>query len=194
MKRLLPFFLLLIVVSAPALVLAQEEKHEKPEESSTKELVWKIVNFVLLFGGIAYFIRKPAGEFFAARTAAIQKDMAEAREARQKADQRLTEIEQRLSRLGDEIGALRAEAAREDAVQQERLRQASEAEAAKILSGAEAEITTMARSARLDLKSFAAKLAVDLAEERIRGRMNPEVQGRLLGSYVRDLNTPEGGN
>ncbi len=195
MNRLIAILLLLAVVSLPVVAFVQEEKEkaaEKPEESN--EIVWKIANFVILFGLIGYFIRKPASDFFTARTAAIQKDMAEAREARQKAEQKLAEMEQKLARLGEEIAALRAQAAREDSVQQERLRQEAEAEAAKILAGAEAEISTMARSARLDLKAFAAKLAVDLAEERIRGRMNPEVQGRLLGSYVRDLSKPEGGN
>lgn len=167
---------------------AHEGKAEK--EENPREMIWKIVNFLLFFGGLGYFLRKPAGDFFAGRTRSIQQGMAEAREAREKAEKRLGEIEQRLGRLGDEISALRAEAAREGAAQDERMRKAAQEEAAKILAAAESEIDTLARAARLDLKSYTAQLAVQLAEERIRGEMNPEAQGRLLRSYVADLNSP----
>jgi F0F1-type ATP synthase membrane subunit b/b' len=89
--------------------------------------------------------------------------------------------------LNQEIGGMRAEAAKEDAVQAERMRQATEAEAAKIRAASEAEIDTMARTARFELKAFVAELAVELAEERIKSRMTPDVQGHLLQSYMKDL-------
>jgi F-type H+-transporting ATPase subunit b len=163
------------------------EEVEKIEKQETKDLIYKSINFVILFGLIIYFLAKPASEFFTTRTASIRKGMADAATARDAAEKRLAEIEQKLTHLNDEIAGLRAEAAKEDAVQAELMRQATEAEGAKILAAAEAEIDVKTRTARLELKAYAAKLAVDLAEERLKGRMTPEVQGRLLQSFVNDL-------
>lgn len=172
---------------------AEEGKHLTPAEQEKldrlekKDLIYKSINFVILFGLIIYFLAKPAKEFFTARTASIRQGMSDAAAARDAAEKRLAEIEQKLSHLNEEIAGLRAEAAKEDAVQADRMRQATEAEGAKILAAAEAEIDVKTRTARLELKAYAAKLAVDLAEERIKGRMTPDVQGRLLQAFVDDL-------
>jgi F-type H+-transporting ATPase subunit b len=172
----------------------QEEGQKAEEhEGGSRELIWKIVNFVLFFGAAGYFLRKPAGDFFAGRTRAIQQGMAEAKEAREQGEKRLAEMEQRLARLGEEIAALRAGAAREDATAAERMRQATEAESAKILANAEAEISTLARAARQELKAFTSDLAVELAAERLKKEMTPEAQGRLLQHYVADLSDGKGG-
>jgi F-type H+-transporting ATPase subunit b len=167
------------------------EEMEKIEKQETKDLIYKSINFVILFGLIIYFLAKPAKEFFESRTAAIRKGMSDAAVARDAAEKRLSEIEQKLAHLNDEIAAMRAEAAKEDAVQGEIMRKATEAEGAKILAAAETEIDVKTRTARLELKAYAAKLAVDLAEERIKNRMTPDAQGRLLGAFVNDL--AEGG-
>lgn len=170
------------------------EEIEKQEKAESKDLIYKWINFAILAGLMIYFLRKPASDFFAARTAAIQKDMAEAKVAREDAERRLAAIEAKLSHLMDDIAGLRNEAAREDAAGAERLREASEAEGAKIKAQAESEIDTLTRASRLELKAYAAKLAVDLAEERIKARMNSGEQEHLLQAYVTDLSKGGGKN
>lgn len=191
-RRTFALVLIFALVLVPGTVLAQEHAAEKTEEAEgghggTKELIWKIVNFVAFFGLLFYFLRKPAGEFFANRTAAIQREMVEAKAAREKAERRLAEIEQKLARLSEEIAEFRAAAGREDVITAERMRQETEAEAAKILANAEAEIDTMARTARLELKTYTAQLAVELAKERIQKEMDAQSQERLVNRYVADL-------
>lgn len=166
---------------------------ERQAEGETGlQVAFKVINFVILFGLLGYLLRKPAGEFFAGRTRAIQQNLAEARSAREQAEKRLAEIEQRLARLGEEVGALRAQAEREAADQRDRLRAAAAKEAEKILATAESEIDGLARTARLELKSYTAQLAVELAEERIRAEMKPETQERIVRAYVEDLNQHAG--
>jgi F-type H+-transporting ATPase subunit b len=197
-RRIFGLFLILALALGPSAMLAQEHGAEKQEEGheegGTRQLIWKIVNFVAFFGLLFYFLRKPASDFFAARTAAIQKEMVEAKAAREAAEKRLAEIEQKLARLAEEIAAFRAEAGREDLVTAERMRQQTEAEAAKILASAEAEIDTLARAARLDLKTYTAELAVELAKERLQREMTPETQGRLVKRFVADLGEGKGGS
>jgi F0F1-type ATP synthase membrane subunit b/b' len=50
------------------------------------------------------------------------------------------------------------------------------------------EIALMTRAAKDGLRKYAAELAIGLAEERIRFRMNPETQDRLADQFLHDLN------
>jgi F-type H+-transporting ATPase subunit b len=216
--RLFTMLLMTAVLAAPCLALAQEtekkaegpgkvkaeakeeakgegkEGEKKVEDESPRQLIWKIVNFVAFFGLAFYFLRKPAAEFFSNRTASIKREMEEAKAAREQAEKRLAEIEAQLARLGQDIAGLKAEAAREDATTAERIRKDTETDAAKILANAEAEISTLARTARLDLKVYTSELAVELAKQRIQKEMTPETQQRLLQHYVGDLSDGKGGS
>jgi F0F1-type ATP synthase membrane subunit b/b' len=55
----------------------------------------------------------------------------------------------------------------------------------------------MTRAAKDELRKYAAELAIGLAEERIRFRMNPATQASLAESFVHDLHeraTPRAAN
>jgi F-type H+-transporting ATPase subunit b len=96
-------------------------------------------------------------------------------------------VDRRLAALDTEIAALRAEAQGEIQVEAERLSRHTAAEIAKIRANAEQEITFAGKAARTDLKRYSAELAIGLAEERLRARMNPETQQALVRGFVRDL-------
>ncbi len=180
------FFLAVLLLAVAAAPLGAAEGAEAAP-APWWQIPLQVLNFVVLFGVLGYLLRKPAREFFAGRTRAIQQSVAEARAAREQAEKRLAEVEERLKRLGEEIGALEDEARREAAAERDRLRAAAQVEAGKILAAAESEITNLTRVARRELKSYAARLAVELAEERLRREMNPDTQDRLLRAYAEDL-------
>ncbi len=81
---------------------------------------------------------------------------------------RLSEVEGRLSRLDADIAAMRSEAEENAKAEERRIQQSSEEERQRIVSSAEQEISMAANAARRDLKSYAAELAIDLAEKKIR--------------------------
>jgi F-type H+-transporting ATPase subunit b len=148
---------------------------------------WKWANFVILAVGLGYLIKKNGGPFFAARSQQIRQDMVESQEARRQAEARAAEVDRRLAALDTEIAALRAEAQGEIQVEAERLSRHTAAEIAKIRANAEQEIAFAGKAARTDLKRYSAELAIGLAEERLRARMNPETQQALVRGFVRDL-------
>lgn len=176
-----------VVLAAPAALAAEGG------ESGGGVDIWKIANFLLLLGFLAYLIGKNAGPFFAARTSKIQEDMAQADKMRQDADARVAEVERRMANLESEIAALRAESEMEAGSETERMRQQTVAEMAKIRANAEREIAAAGKSARLDLKRYSAHLAVELAEEKVRGRVTPDTQDTLVREFVRDLDRPAAG-
>ena len=109
----------------------------------------------------------------------------EAQAASAEASRRLGDIESRLAKLDSEVSQIRAEAEREAATEEERMRAAAEEDKRKVVEAAEAEITAIARSARHELKSFAASLAVDIASRRI--KVDDNTDQALVRQFVGHL-------
>jgi F-type H+-transporting ATPase subunit b len=126
-----------------------------------------IINFGILVAFFWFLLKGKIPQMFRDRTAAIQKGIKEAEAARTDASRRLSEIENRLTKLDSEVAEIRAGAEKELAAEEARIRQAAEDDKRKVVEAAEAEIAAIARNARRDLKSYAAALAVDLASRKI---------------------------
>jgi len=73
------------------------------------------------------------------------------------------------------------------AAEAERIRQETERHLTRIQEQTTQEITLMSRVARDDLRKYSAGLALDLAEQRIRGRVNAEAESGLVDDFLSDL-------
>jgi len=194
MKRLmLGAWLAVLAAGLPAVALAAESEKKEAAESGEGNLkIWEWANFLLLAGGLVYLARKYAGPYYASRAAGIRKDLEESERVAKQAEARVAEVERRLANLDAEIAALRAEAQRESATEVERYARETAAEIAKIGAGGEQEIAAAEKAARLELRRYAARLAVELAEQKVRARLDAETEKRLVGGFVRGLQPPAG--
>ena len=128
----------------------------------------ELLNFFVIAGLIIWAGRKFLPGIFRDRTAAIQRAMQEAQKASAEARQKLAEIESRLQKLDVEIGMMRDAAEREGAAEEARIKAAAQEDARKIIASAEQEIAAAAKAARRQLTSYAADLAVGLAQKQIK--------------------------
>jgi len=144
-----------------------------------------VLNFVMVAVVLVVFLKSPMATFFRERTVGIQKGMEEARRSSEEASRRLSEIEARLARLDAETAEMRTAADHEAGKEEAAARTAAEQAKAKIVQGAEQEIAAAARLARGELKSYAAELAVSLAEKKI--QMNPATDRVLVRDFVDHL-------
>jgi F-type H+-transporting ATPase subunit b len=126
------------------------------------------LNFAVIFLAIAGLLRKMLPGYFKGRTSTIQKGIEEARKMSEDARRRLAEVEGRLSRLDSEIAGMQREADENAKAEEQRLLAAGEEERKRIVVSAEQEIEMAANTARRELKSYVAELAVQLAEKKIR--------------------------
>lgn len=165
-------------------------KHETAGEKEEPSPLWAWANFAMLAGVLGYLAAKKGGPFFAERAQSIRKGIADAEEIRKSAEARAAEVDRKLAGMAAEIESLRAEAGRERAKQAERLREQTAAELARIEEHAGREIESAGKSARIELKRYAGQLALDLAEQKIRRQMTPEVQAVLVENFARDLERP----
>lgn len=149
--------------------------------------VWKWANFVLLAAGLGYLVGKTVPPLFRERTSEIQKGIAEAAQVKADADKRAAAVDARLAKLDTEISAIREQSRLEMQIEGDRIRKETAATIEKLQTQASAEIESAGVTARRDLKAYAAELALDMAEQRIRSRMDANAEAALIDAFVNDL-------
>jgi F-type H+-transporting ATPase subunit b len=177
---------LLVTAGAVTHALAAEGGEQNPAEEPIG-MVFRWLNFLLVFGAASYLIAKHAPAWGRRRADAIAASIAEAATAKAQAEQELREAEDRLNRLDQEVAELRAASQRESAAEAERIRAHTREEIKKIERAAQAEIEAAERAARMELKGMAARLAVERADALIRSQINPATQAALFRSFLADL-------
>lgn len=171
----------------PALVLAAEAGHSGGLLSDPT--LWRVINLLVFALILVYILRNKIkiGQVFDNRAAAIGKELEQARRDKQEAQQRLAEVESRLANLDQEVAAIRAEADREAAREQDRIRQAAAADAEKIRQMAQREIEGAMKSARTELRAFVAEQSVEMAEGIIRREIRPEDNTRMMNRFMDEM-------
>jgi F-type H+-transporting ATPase subunit b len=170
--------------SAPA---AHDEAAEAPHGQTVLQTIAKVANFAILAGVLVYFLKSPIAAYLASRATQIRQDLVTASEVRAAATARLAEIERKLQALPEELDALKAQGARDVVAEQARIAQAAAAERDRLIAQTRREIETRLRLARRELSEYAARLAVAIAEERIRRSITPDDQLRLVDRYTAQL-------
>ena len=165
-------------------------KHEEGGEEGGLQ-GWKWANFLVLAAGLGYLIGKNGGPFFASRGKQIREDMEKAGDRLKQAEARAAEAEAKLAGLQSALGELREQARKSEEAEARRGAQRAAEEVAKIRTQAELEIASAGKAARMELKQYAAHLAVELAEAKIRGGMTPQTQEALIAGFAEDLVRPE---
>jgi F0F1-type ATP synthase membrane subunit b/b' len=117
----------------------------------------------------------------------IRKGLDEARQRREEADRRSAEVQAKLNNLGAEIASFRQNVLAEQNIQAERMRRQVETDLLQVAASAGQQIETLGKHLRLDLKRYASKLALELAEQRLLSRMTPAAQESLTHRFVESL-------
>lgn len=166
----------------PSVMLLARTLHIRPIAAFWISILF---NFAVIAGGIAYMLKKHLPGAFRNRTLSIQRGMAEAQKASEEARQRLSDIENRLSRLDAEIAAMREAAEREATSEEAKIRAAAEQDTRKVIESAEQEIVAAANVARRELKAYAADIAVALAQQQL--HLDANTDEALIKSFASEL-------
>jgi F-type H+-transporting ATPase subunit b len=168
--------------------LPQESAGQKTEtEQGDPWIWWKWANFLILAGGLGYLIGKNVPPLFEKQSSEIKSALREAAKAKEQADAYAAGIEARLKNLQAEIESLRVSARTDMTAESERIRRETEHHLQRIREQAGQEIELLTRSATDELRRYSAELALGLAEQRIRSRMNPDTQQMLAEGFLHDL-------
>ena len=167
-------------------MLSAEGAEPNPADSSAG-LIFRWLNFALVFGGITYLIKKHGKAFFGANAKAIASSITEAQAAKAAADRELSDVNAKISGLDQEVARVREAARRDAAAEGERLRASGVAEIEKIRQAAQAELAASERAAQQQLREIAASMAVERAGALVNSRMNPDLRAKLFHSFLGEL-------
>lgn len=153
-----------------------------PEQAAT---AFTVANFVVLALLVGWFLVRTLPKTFRSRNASIQKQLVEARSASEEASSRLNSVEVRLGKLDEQIAALRQQAEKDVALEEQRIKASVEDEKKKILSAAEQEIAAATAQARRQIQQYAADLAIDQAAKKL--VVTAETDRLLVQDFARRL-------
>jgi F-type H+-transporting ATPase subunit b len=167
-------------------VVAAEGAAPDPADSPVG-LIFRWLNFLIVFGAIAYLIAKHGGAFFRGNAKEISASIVEATAAKAEADRELRAVEDKIAHLDQDVAEMRAEAGRNWATESERLRATAQAEIEKIAQAAREELAASERAAQHQVREIAASMAVERAAVLMSSRMNAEVRARMFQSFLGEL-------
>jgi F-type H+-transporting ATPase subunit b len=136
-------------------------------DKETAARLFEYLNFAILAGAVLFALWKYLPKTFRANREEIQHKLTEARTATEEARERLAAIEQRLSRLDEEIAAISDQAEKDSVADEARIKASIETERQRITEAVTRDIAAASSAAQRDLKRFAAGLAVDRAAQRM---------------------------
>lgn len=151
--------------------------------------LWKWPNFLLLAGLLGYLIKKHGAPLLQSRSEQIRRNLEAGQKAKVEAEAIAAGVQAKMANLERIISELR-EAAHADLEREaERLRAEAEAAMSRIEQHTAIEIVSIGKHTQIELRQYAAGLAMDLAERKIRERMSPDAQATLLDNFAGDISS-----
>lgn len=178
------FVIFLALLAIPA--TAAEEAAASSPENSPAGWIFRWIIFAIVAIGIIYVFGK-AAPAFRSRTEEISQKIAEGARAREAAEVQRREVQAKLAGIDAEVARLRGEAKKSMEAEAVRLKAQTRREAEIIEQAAQAEIAAVQRAGTLELKAFAARLAIERAEAVLTRQITPEAQTSLFDTFVREL-------
>ncbi len=177
----------LLMLFFMALPVFAAEGAEPDPADSTAGLIFRWLNFLIVFGGIAYLIAKYGGAFFRGNAKEIAASIVEATAVKTEAERELREVETKIARLDRDVAEMREEARRNWAAESERLYASGQSEIEKIAHAAREELAASERAAQQQVREIAASMAVERAGALVSSMMNAEIRARMFQSFLSEL-------
>ena len=186
LKKIEPFLYGVSGVLIASLAFAEEEAGHGGEEAVTFVGDWlpRLVNFAIIAAVVVYFMRKPVRDFFKNRSAEIAKSMEESKAARERAEAALADMEKKIRELEAETGRLVADARERG----EKDKQVLVEEGKKMVQDIQAQvkqgIDVEVEKAKTALAAEASLLSLELAEGKIKEKINKQDHERIVREYI----------
>ncbi len=176
-------FILLLVL--PALIFASGAE---ADHGSDPMAFWgKVINFVILFGGLGLLLAKPLSRYLVARAEGISRTIRDTRASREKADARLQETNQRLEDLIGEIARIQQEAESQGQQEKTHILERAREESVRLKKMAKQEMGLISKSLTRELREYTADLAIEKARARLEKSLTPELQSLLIDNSIERL-------
>ena len=149
---------LLLLLAAPSLAAGGGEEH-----GSLIDLLYPMINLVILLAVLFYFAHKPVQAFFEERRSGIRGELDDAAQLKKDAEENFSKWQRRLADLERELEEIRTTARERAETEREHILAAAQESAERVRRDATNAIEREVRRAHDRLRAEASDLAVELA-------------------------------
>ena len=153
--------------------------------------VWKFANLLLFILAALYLIRRPLREGLRSRSEAIKTELKRAKEERDQALAKLSDVEARFANLETELSKVKARTAAELDGERERIQAATSDEVTRMREQAKREIESAGKTERQELRRFAAQESIRMAEDILKKEIGAEEHARLTNRSIEELRSAQ---
>jgi len=162
-----------------------EGAHHVDSGKQMKDFMWRCIDFAALAIIIIWAVKKAdMKKSLSDRQEGIAKALREAEESRQAAEKKFAEYNQKLAAANVEMDELQAAMRQEGALEKERIIAEARVAAERIKEQAQTAANQEILKARIELRAEASRLAVSLAEQTLKEKIEQSDQNRLVGEYL----------
>jgi len=180
--------------AALALLLAPTSALAAGGGGGAMDLVWRVVNVVILLAVLYAVGRKPLQQYFADRRNRIAGEVQDAAQLRKEAEEQHAKWQRKLADLDAELEEVRRISADRAAAERERILADAQAAGERIRNDARSAVEQELRRARSELRDEAADLAVQLAGDLLRSEVTDADRDRLIDEFISKVEQPGQGS
>jgi len=177
--------LLLLLLTGGA--IASGEAHHADSGVLLKDFLYRVLNFGIVVAMLIYFLAKPLKKGLAGRREDIEKALAEAKQAKEKAEAKFAEYDRKLAKATEEIAEISATIRREGELEKQKIIENAKSIAVKIEQEAEKTAELEVAKARTALQREAVQLAVGVAEELLKKNFTKDDDARFIDEYMQKV-------
>lgn len=163
------------VLATPAVVYAAGDP---------SEMIPKAINLAILLGAIVYLGKKYVVDFFSNRTATIEKELNAARIAKQEAEQKAKEYEEKYRAVEQELSEMKATSEKIAQEERERIIRDAHELAEKMVANAKASIEIEFKKATNTIRQGIVAEALEQASGSLRSSLNAANNEVLVKEYI----------
>jgi len=145
---------------------------------------FRVINFVVLFVGLVYLLRKPISQALSNRIKGIKDQLAELEDRKNEAERQLAEYNEKFLQLDKEAEKIIAEYVKQGNEAKSRIIQEAEAAAQKLEEQARRNIEHEFEKTKQILRGEVLAQALEKAEENIKKKITKKDQSRLVDEYL----------
>lgn len=178
---------ILILALTMSALAASGEAHHVDSGVLLKDFLYRVFNFAITFGLLAFFLIKPIRLGLSGRREGIEKTLRQAEDARKEAEAKFAEYDSKLARAAGEIEEIYVEIRREGELERQKILANAQEMATKIRQEAERTAANEIAKAKAELRQEAAQMAVRIAEDILRQKVTAQDQDRLVNEYMQKV-------
>jgi len=155
--------------------------------SNSLDFVGKSINFIVLFGGLFFILRKPIKNYLEEKRRKEDLSIKEAMEARNKSEKKLNSALKSLDKLSEKVRKIKEEAEKNGEEQKEKIIESARQEAENLKEMSKQEIDAIYASGIKELRSYAADVTIKEASKRIKQKMTPKLRSVIIDKSIERL-------